>query len=223
MIAFELAQSGRNHRYLKSLCKVAVIMKTQIVLASASKYRAASLQRLGLKFTQHAAALDETPRSTETAAQLASRLAHEKAQSLVTAHPNSIIIGCDQTGSCGGQLLHKPGNLQAAKDQLTKMSAQEAVFYTAMTVIVTENAKVKDISHDVDITRLKLRALSGREIADYVAAERPLDCAGSFKIESLGIILFSEVQTLDPSAIEGISLIQLTSRLRHLGVRLGPT
>ena len=221
MIAFELAQSGRNHRYLKSLCKVAVIMKTQIVLASASKYRAASLRRLGLEFIQHAATLDETPRPSEAAAELASRLSHEKAQSLVTAYPNSIIIGCDQTGSCNDQLLHKPGNLEAAREQLTQMSAQEAVFYTAMTVIVTENAKVRDITHDVDITRLKLRPLSGAEITSYVAAERPVDCAGSFKIESLGIILFSEVQTTDPSALEGISLIQLTSRLRHLGIRLG--
>lgn len=198
-------------------------MKTQIVLASASKYRAASLRRIGLKFTQHPAAIDETPDSQENAAELASRLAREKAQSLVAAHPNSVIIGCDQSGSCNGMLLHKPGNLEMAKHQLTRMSGQEAFFYTAMTMIVTENAEVQRISHDLDTTRLKLRPLTTLEIADYLATEQPIDCAGSFKIESLGITLFSEVATSDPSALEGISLIQLTSRLKDLGIRLGAT
>lgn len=195
-------------------------MKTEIVLASASKYRAASLQRLGLKFKQQPAGIDETPHLTETPTDLASRLAHEKALSLVDTHPNSIIIGCDQTGSCNGQFLHKPGSINAARDQLAQLSGQRAVFYTAMTIIVTENAVIKKLTHDLDITQLQLRVLTTEEIASYVEADRPIDCAGSFKIESLGIILFTEVKTSDPSALEGLSLIHLTSRLRDLGVKL---
>ena len=72
-------------------------MRANIVLASTSKYRAASLQRLNLAFEQRASNVDETPQPQETAQQLATRLAADKALSLVPAHPNSIIIGCDQT------------------------------------------------------------------------------------------------------------------------------
>ena len=196
-------------------------MKTKIVLASASKYRAASLQRLGLNFSQHPSAIDETPRIGETPASLAARLAQEKAHSLIATYANSIIIGCDQTGSCNGLLLHKPGSVLAAQDQLAQMSGQTATFYTAMTVIHVLNGAVKTLTHDLDTTQLQLRTLSHEQITAYIAQDNPIDCAGSFKIESLGIILFDAVQTSDPSALEGISLIQLTSRLLDLGVRLG--
>ncbi|MAD05833.1 MAG: septum formation protein Maf [Gammaproteobacteria bacterium] len=196
-------------------------MKSKIVLASASKYRAASLRRLGLDFSQHPSAIDESPRISETPASLAARLAHEKAQSLVATHSNSIIIGCDQTGSCNGQLLHKPLSIEAAQDQLAQMSGQQAIFYTAMTVIHVVSGRVETLTHDLDTTQLQLRALSREQIAAYIAQDNPIDCAGSFKIESLGIILFNAVKTSDPSALEGISLIQLTSRLLDLGVRLG--
>ena len=191
-------------------------MKTKIVLASASKYRAVSLQRLGLNFSQHPSAIDETPRIGETPASLAARLAQEKAQRLIATYTNSIIIGCDQTGSCNGLLLHKPGSVIAAQDQLAQMSGQ-----TAMTVIHVLNGTVKTLTHDLDTTQLQLRTLSHEQITAYIVQDNPIDCAGSFKIESMGIILFDAVKTSDPSALEGISLIQLTSRLLDLGVRLG--
>ena len=196
-------------------------MNTKIVLASASKYRAASLQRLGLKFSQQPTGIDETPRMSETPASLAARLANEKAQKLVATQANAIIIGCDQTGSWNGQLLHKPGNVEAAQAQLAQMSGQRAMFYTAMTVIHVVNGTVATLTHDLDTTELQLRTLSHEQIAAYVAQDNPIDCAGSFKIESLGIILFSAVHSSDPSALEGISLVQLTTRLLDLGVPLG--
>lgn len=101
------------------------------------------------------------------------------------------------------------------------MSGQQAMFYTAMTVIHVVRGRVETLTHDLDTTQLQLRTLSHEQITAYIAQDNPIDCAGSFKIESLGIILFSAVQTSDPSALEGISLIQLTSRLLDLGVRLG--
>jgi septum formation protein len=198
-------------------------MSANIVLASSSKYRAASLQRLNLAFEQRASDVDETPQPQETAQQLAARLAADKALNLVSAYPNSIIIGCDQTGLCNDQLMHKPGSRTAAIEQLSKMSGCAATFYTAMTVIKTNQDGVASITHDLDTTDLKLRLLSVHEIEAYVDADMPLDCAGSFKIEALGITLFSEVKTVDPSALQGISLIQLTRRLKQLGIIFGST
>jgi len=193
-------------------------MSANIVLASASKYRAASLRRLNLSFEQRVSNVDETPRPEETAQQLAIRLAADKAFSLTSVCPNSIIIGCDQTGSCNGQILHKPGSRSGAIAQLSDMSGCAATFYTGMTIIKTNQQGVASITHDLDVTDLQLRTLSANEIEAYVDADMPIDCAGSFKIEALGITLFSEVKTVDPSALQGISLIQLTDRLKALGI-----
>lgn len=192
-------------------------MNANIILASASSYRAASLRRLNLSFKQHPPQINETPQPNENPRKLASRLAEEKALSVATEHSTSIVIGCDQTGTCNGQLLHKPGTKAAAIQQLSGMSGRTATFYTAMTVVNTDQNGIVDVFHDLDTTQLQLRDLSPSDIKAYVDADLPLDCAGSFKIEALGITLFSEVKTLDPSALQGISLIQLTNRLKQLG------
>ena len=192
-------------------------MTANIILASASSYRAASLRRLNLNFKQHPSQINEAPQPNEKPRRLASRLAEEKALSIATEHSNSIIIGCDQIGICNGQLLHKPGTKAAAIQQLSAMSGRTATFYTAMSVVNTDQNGIVDVFHDLDTTQLQLRDLSPSDIKAYVDVDLPLDCAGSFKIEALGITLFSEVRTVDPSALQGISLIQLTNRLKQLG------
>ena len=93
---------------------------------------------------------------------------------------------------------HKPGNVEAAQAQLAQMSGQRAMFYTAMTVIHVVDGTVATSTHDLDTTELQLRTLSHEQIAAYVAQDNPIDCAGSFKIESLGIILFSAVHSSGP-------------------------
>ena len=71
-----------------------------------------------------------------------------------------------------------------------------------------------------DITRLTMRDLSDREIERYVAAEQPLDCAGSYRIEGLGITLFERIDTRDQTAIVGLPLLRLSEALRALGFPL---
>jgi len=62
--------------------------------------------------------------------------------------------------------------------------------------------------------------LSDGEIARYVTAERPLDCAGSFKSEGLGIALFEAIESQDPTALVGLPLIATARLLREAGFRL---
>ena len=122
----------------------------------------------------------------------------DKALSLVSAYPNSIIIGCDQTGLCNDQLMHKPGSRTAAIEQLSKMRLRSHFLYG----YDGDQNKPDGVAlfHDLDTTDLKLRLLSAHEIEAYIDADMPLDCAGSFKIEAC-ITLFSEVKTVDPSAL----------------------
>ena len=64
------------------------------------------------------------------------------------------------------------------------------------------------------------RPLADDGIARYVDAERPLDCAGSFKCEGLGIALFEAIESRDPTALVGLPLIALSGMLRQAGYRL---
>ena len=69
-------------------------------------------------------------------------------------------------------------------------------------------------------TAVRFRDLSDPAIEDYLRREQPYDCAGSAKIESLGICLVESVQSDDPTALVGLPLILLTSLLAEFGVAL---
>jgi septum formation protein len=69
-------------------------------------------------------------------------------------------------------------------------------------------------------TKLSMRTLSETEIRSYVEADLPLDCAGSYKLESKGIKLFTKIEMTDQTAIIGLPLIELTSVLLKLGYPL---
>jgi septum formation protein len=51
--------------------------------------------------------------------------------------------------------------------------------------------------------------------------DQPYDCAGSFKIEGAGFVLFESVNTDDPTALIGVPMIWLSGRLQELGYLLG--
>ena len=72
----------------------------------------------------------------------------------------------------------------------------------------------------LDTTTVYFRALSALEIERYVTAEQPLDCAGAFRSEGLGIALFARVVGEDPTGLIGMPLIALSRALRQLGYEL---
>lgn len=186
-----------------------------IVLGSTSKYRAELLSRLHLPFEAAKPACDESALPGEAPGALASRLAQTKALSLKDAYPNAIIIGSDQVAALGDHILGKPGSVSKAREQLQSMRGQSVVFYTALSVFDTASGNVLN---ETDQTIATLRALSDEAIERYIAADQPLDCAGSFMVEKLGISLFDRVESTDPTALIGLPLIKLCHCLRKLGV-----
>jgi septum formation protein len=191
--------------------------RVQLVLASTSRYRAELLARIAPRFAQVSPAVEETPQSGETAATLAARLAHAKAAAVADRHVDSIVIGCDQAAELGGAILGKPGDAGAACDQLHRASGQSVVFHTAICLFDTRSLPSRVISA-ADATRVRFRQLDDVEIEAYVARERPLDCAGSFKAEGLGIALFDSIESTDPTALIGLPLILLCRLLRQAGI-----
>ena len=192
---------------------------TAIVLASTSRYRRELLARIVPDFVVQAPTVDETPLADETPLQTVQRLAKAKAEAVARDHPGAIVIGSDQLAELDGRALGKAGTAEAACRQLAACSGKTVRFHTAVTLIADfPDGKIH--RHATDCTRVVFRQLDEASIARYVAAEQPFDCAGSFKVEGLGIALFSRVESDDPTALIGLPLIAVAQMLREAGVPL---
>ena len=185
-----------------------------LILASTSRYRAALLERFGLRFNTASPAVEETELAGEGPRARAGRLSDAKADAVAAQFPDAVVIGGDQVPATRGTVLHKPGNAANCREQLRLLSGTSAQFFTACTVRCV--AADLRLSH-VDTTTVRLRALADEEIERYVEREQPFDCAGGFKAESLGITLFERMDSEDPTAIVGLPLIWLARALRAAG------
>ena len=187
-----------------------------LVLASTSRYRRELLSRLGLAFDCVAPGVDETPGPDEAPGDLVVRLARAKAAAVARARLDDCVIGSDQLAAFDGRVLGKPGVPENACAQIAAMAGREVAFLTALCVMRGET----EVGLHVDRTVVRFRSLSTAEIERYVDAERPLDCAGSFKSEGLGITLFDAIETSDPTALIGLPLIATARLLRAAGFAL---
>jgi septum formation protein len=189
----------------------------RLVLGSTSQYRRQLLERLGLPFTTAASHVDETPLPGESPIDLVHRLARSKAEAVAARHRNSLIIGSDQLAVCGRELLGKPGSGERAVAQLKSLSGQRVTFNTAVHIV---NSDTGANEGHVDVTTVQFRQLTDAEIERYVARDRPYDCAGGFKVEALGVALFTRVESQDPTGLVGLPLIWLSGALRRHGFTL---
>ena len=189
-------------------------MPTPLILASTSPYRRALLERLRLPFRCLPPQIDEEFRDGEAPSDSACRLAQEKAVAVSNLHRDALVIGSDQVPSIDGEAFGKPGDAQRAKAQLRRSSGRSVRFDTAVTLAQGGRAlDTRCVPFFVDF-----RALSDAEIAAYVELEEPLDCAGSFRWEGLGIALFTALRGTDPTALEGLPLITLSEMLAAQGI-----
>ena len=192
-------------------------MTRRLVLASTSPYRKELLARIVNGFECCASSVDETPIAGESPAAVASRLARLKAMAVAANKPNSLVIGSDQVAELDGQLIGKPGTLALAEAQLHRCSGRTVRFHTALCIVDT--ASIPSVAQEmIDTTEVVFRELAPAEIARYVIADAPVDCAGSFKAERLGVALFERVESSDPSALIGLPLIALCRLLRQAGI-----
>ena len=188
-----------------------------LVLGSTSRYRAELLRRIYGDFEQRSPGTDESPLPDETPRDRALRLAIAKARAAADGLDDALVIGSDQVAELSGVVLDKPGTRERAQAQLAASSGHEVHFHTALCLHDTRNGQ--DRVH-VDHTVVMFRTLSMAEIDRYIEREQPLDCAGSFKCEGLGISLFERIDNEDPSALIGLPLIALARMLREAGMAL---
>ncbi|OOG56717.1 Maf family nucleotide pyrophosphatase [Rhodanobacter sp. C03] len=192
-------------------------LSPRLVLGSTSRYRAELLRRLTTDFEQCAPGTDESALAGETPVARALRLAIAKAEAAADGQQGALVIGSDQVAELDGLILDKPGTAARAHAQLTACSGREVHFHTALCLLDTRSGHRH--TH-VDHTHVRFRTLSAAEITRYIEREQPLDCAGSFKCEGLGISLFEAIDNRDPSALIGLPLIALARLLREAGIEL---
>ena len=188
-----------------------------VILASSSPYRKLLLERLKIPFTCQSPAIDEKALPGESAIELVTRLAREKALAVAAGYNSGLIIGSDQVATLDEQILVKPQSHERAVAQLTQVSAQEVIFHTGLCVCNARNQSMHCDSVPFSVT---FRPLSVEVIERYLAKERPYDCAGSFKIEGLGISLLEKTAGDDVTALIGLPLIRLSAMLRDEGLVL---
>ncbi|MGE0711123.1 MAG: nucleoside triphosphate pyrophosphatase [Planctomycetota bacterium] len=189
----------------------------ELILASTSRYRREQLERLGLVFSCEAPGVDERAVAPAGAAPraLAAHLARAKADAVAARHPQAIVIGGDQVCAHAGEVLGKPGTVERAVAQLLRLQGSTHQLVTA--ICLRQGERV--LTHE-DVTELEMRPLSEASVRRYVAADDPLDCAGSYKLEARGIALFEAIRSEDWSAITGLPLLALARMLRQLGLEL---
>ena len=157
------------------------------------RYRAELLQRLRFPFDVARPHADESPLPNERPAQTAARLSLAKANSVVHAHPGSLIIGSDQVADLNGAPIGKPGTLDGARRQLRAMRGQSLVFHSGIALLNVETGNVQSATVP---TRVRFREYSDAENADpqtLVLGDLLLDSLGGNEgaatLEQLAVVV----------------------------------
>ncbi|WP_137169719.1 nucleoside triphosphate pyrophosphatase [Marinomonas sp. FW-1] len=196
-------------------------MQKKIILGSSSPYRKALLERLNLPFDCHSPNIDESPLSEESTQNLVQRLTIAKAKAVHQERMtkgltnDALIIASDQVAVLNSTILGKPHTQANAIKQLASFSGQKVSFLTGLCLFDQES---QTYQYKLNEFHVYFRQLTHQEISNYVAIEQPLDCAGSFKCEGLGVCLFDKMEGDDPTSLIGLPLIMLSKFLRNSGV-----
>ena len=166
---------------------------------------------MGIPFTCEPPSIDEAPNPGESAKAISLRLATEKAQIISNENKGAIVIGSDQVALCENEIIGKPGSEKKARQQLSYLQGKAATFFTSV-AICHGSAKPKA---KCSVSKVLFKTLTKSQISNYVDLDKPINCAGSFKSEALGISLFEYIKSDDPTALIGLPMIALISLLEE--------
>jgi|APSaa5957512622_1039677.scaffolds.fasta_scaffold137159_2 septum formation protein len=191
---------------LKSLSKV------DVVLASTASWRSDILNQIGIAHRCVDPTYNEPIQFSGQLTDFVKETALNKARSIKDQFSSSLIISADQLIEIDGEVLFKPGSKAGAISQLHSLAGKQHRLVCAVAVLFKAQEECC-----VEQATLKMRALSNLEIENYVNRDNPVNCAGSYKIESLGAALFEEINTSDPTTIIGLPVNRLVDILLRFG------
>jgi len=182
----------------------------KLILASTSPFRKAILDKLGIDFATASPETDESALENETPQQLVERLSIAKAKAIADKTSDALVIGSDQVSVINGEIIGKPLTHENAIKQLQNASGKTVTFYTGLCLY---NSATHRYQADVVPFSVVFRQLTEQQIENYLRKEEPYNCAGSFKSEALGIVLFDKLEGDDPNTLMGLPLIRLVKML----------
>ena len=189
-----------------------------LVLASTSPYRLQLMRQLEVSFHVAAPRYKERMDPSVSAELLVKHQALHKAKSIADQYENALIIGADQVFvDARHRVLGKPGTKEKAIEQLMEMQGRKHTFYTGLAIY--DSASRESLA-EFDTFTVAMRTLTEQQIKHYVDKENPIDCAGSFKIEGLGIALMEKMSGNDYTSLIGLPLILLVNMLSHFKVEV---
>ena len=182
----------------------------KLILASTSPFRKEILDKLGVAFDTESPHTDEQALPNETPQALVERLSIAKAKAVADKNKNALVIGSDQVSVINNEIIGKPHTHENAVKQLQNASGKTVTFYTGLCLY---NAATQQYQSDVVPFDVVFRKLTDEQIESYLKKEEPYNCAGSFKSEALGIVLFEKLVGDDPNTLMGLPLIRLVEML----------
>jgi septum formation protein len=210
----------------------------RFVLASASPARLAVLRAAGVDPDVVVSGVDEeavtAALSDPTPAELVTALARAKAEDVAgrvssgdTADPtaaadtpattDTVVVGCDSMLFIGGELVGKPGTVDAARARWRNMAGGTGELLTGHAVVRLRNGDVVARAEGTRATTVRFSTPSAEELDAYLATGEPLAVAGAFTLDGLGG-WFVEGVDGDPSSVIGISLPLTRRLLAEVGV-----
>jgi septum formation protein len=183
-----------------------------VILASQAPWRSEILHQLRIDHHQANHKFNEPRFTGGSLEQFIAGIAREKAKSLISDYPQSLIIAADQLICLDNEILYKSGSRDKAIEQLEKLNGRKHKLISAVAVWFADQ-----LESEIDSAELKMRKLQPQEIVNYVDYDKPWDCAGSYKIESLGAALFESARVSDPTTIIGLPANKLLTILRKWG------
>lgn len=184
----------------------------KLVLGSTSPFRKAILDKLGVDFDTASPEVDEAALKDESPQQLVERLSILKAKAVAEKYDDALVIGSDQVSVIDGEIIGKPQTHENAVKQLQKASGKTVTFYTGLCLY---NSSTNQYQSEVLPFKVVFRHLTDSLIKNYLLKEQPYNCAGSFKSEALGIVLFEKLEGDDPNTLMGLPLIHLVKMLEN--------
>jgi septum formation protein len=188
-----------------------------IILASSSQYRRGLLERFLDNFEAVDPEVDESNDTGLAPKELVRHLARKKAEAVAINARDALVIGADQLAVLDDRVLGKPGDHSRAIDQLLAASGKTVTFLTAVCIL---DPVGRSRYEHTDRTIVRFRQFDRRLAEAYLRHDEPYDCAGSFKLEGAGYVLFDSVEADDPTGLIGLPMIWVADRLLQLGYLL---
>ncbi len=185
-----------------------------LILASSSPRRKELLTLLGFPFEIISPAINEEVLGQESPANHVRRLALEKAESVASHYPDSLVIGSDTVIELDGQILGKPVDLKDAHHMLTGLRGRDHLVHTGL-ALVTKAKELRE-TH-VETVKVWVKNFSDADLQAYLKTEDSLGKAGAYSIQGEGTHLIEKIEGDYPSVV-GLPLSKIAQLLEQAGV-----